>query len=57
MGNIAILIYPNQEYSFKWINKTAGFVKSFLVEYLLIAISSVPDISASVLKQKKNIYN
>ena len=42
-----------QEYSLKWINKTAGFVKCFLVEYLLTAISSMPDISTSVLKQKK----
>jgi hypothetical protein len=30
-----------QEYSLKWINKTAGFVKCFLVEYLLTAISSI----------------
>ena len=42
-----------QEYSLKWINKTAGFVKCFLVVYLLTAISSMPDISISVLKQKK----
>ena len=42
-----------QEYSLKWINKTAGFVKCFLVVYLLTAISSMPDISTSVLKQKK----
>ena len=42
-----------QEYSLKWINKTAGFVKCFLVEYLLTAISAMPDISTSVLKQKK----
>jgi hypothetical protein len=41
-----------QEYSLKWINKTAGFIKCFLVEYLLTAISSMPDISTSVLKQK-----
>jgi hypothetical protein len=41
-----------QEYSLKWINKTAGFVKCFLVEYLLTAISTMPDISTSVLKQK-----
>ena len=25
----ANLIYPRQEYSLKWINKTAGFVKCF----------------------------
>ena len=37
------------------INKTAGFVKVFLVEYLLTARSAMPDISTSVLKQKK--YN
>ena len=42
-----------QEYSLKWITKTAGFVKCFLVEYLLTAIHSMPDISTSVLKQKK----
>ena len=44
-----------QEYSLKLINKTAGFVKVFLVEYLLTARSAMPDISTSVLKQKK--YN
>ena len=57
MGNIAILIvsiliYPRQEYPLKWINKTAAFVKCFLVEYLLTATSSMPDISTSVKKQK-----
>ena len=54
--NLNMSIYNSvsncQEYSLKWINKTAGFVKCFLVEYLLTAISSMPDISTSVLKQK-----
>jgi hypothetical protein len=55
MGNIAILIYPRHEYSLKWINKKLlDLSNAFLVEYFLTAM---PDISTSVLKQKKYITN
>ena len=53
--NIYNCVSNCQEYSLKWLIKLLDLSNAFLVEYLLTAISSMPDISTSVLKQTKNI--
>ena len=53
--NIYNCVSNCQEYSLKLINKTARFVKCFFSGIFADSISSIPDISTSVLKQKKYI--
>jgi hypothetical protein len=53
--NIYNCVSNCQEYSLKWLIKLLDLSNAFLVEYLLTAISSMPAISTSVLKQNKNI--